>query len=50
MREIGDSRYIYQNELYKAYLQHDLVYGYFKDLARRITSDKLLCDKALNIA
>ena len=27
-----------------------MVYGYFKDLARRITSDKLLRDKALNIA
>ena len=38
--ETGDSRYIYQNELDKACLQHDIAYGGFKDLARRTVSDK----------
>ena len=43
--EIGDSRYIYQNELDK-----DMAYGYFKILIRRTASDKMLRDKAFNIA
>ena len=29
-KETGDSRYIYQNELDKAYFQHDMTYGDFK--------------------
>ena len=41
-KETGDSRYIYQNELDKAYFQHDTVYGDFKDVTRRTTSDKTL--------
>ena len=45
-----DSRYIYQNELDKACFQHDMAYGDFKDLTRRITSDKILGDEAFNIA
>ena len=48
--EIGDSRYIYQNELDKTCFQHDMAYGDFKDLTRRTVSDKILCDKAFNIA
>ena len=28
-KETGDSRYIYQNELYKICFQHDMVYGDF---------------------
>ena len=39
-----------QNELDKACFQYDTAYGYFKDLARRTASDKLLRDKAFNIA
>ena len=46
----GDSRYIYQNELDKACFQHDMAYGDFKDLTRRTTYDKILRDKAFNIA
>ena len=46
----GDSRYIYQNELDKACFQHDMAYGDFKDLPRRIGSDKILCGKAFYIA
>ena len=34
-KETGDSRYIYQNELDKVYFEHDIAYGYFKDLPRR---------------
>ena len=49
-KEIGDSQYIYQNELDKSCFQHDMAYGYFKDLTRRTASDKILYDKAFNIA
>ena len=45
-----DSRYIYRNELDKACLQHDVVYGDFKILPRRAASDKVLRDKAFYIA
>ena len=30
-KEIRDSQYVYQNELDKAYSQHDMAYGDFKD-------------------
>ena len=30
--------------------QHDIAYGDLKDLTRRIIADKVLCDKAFNIA
>ena len=49
-KETGDSRYIYQNELDKACFQHDRAYGDFKHLTRRTASDKILRDKAFNIA
>ena len=49
-KETGDLRYIYQNKLDKACFQHDMRYGDFKDLTRRTRSDKILCDKAFNIA
>ena len=48
--ETGDTSYIYKNELDKACFQHDMAYGNFKDLARRTASDKVLRDKAFNIA
>lgn len=41
---------IYQNELDKACLQHDMTYGDYKDLTRRTDSDKALCDKVFEIA
>ena len=34
-KETGDLRCIYQNELDKAYFQHNIAYGDFKDLNRR---------------
>ena len=46
----GDSRYIYQNELDKACFQYDMAYGNFTDLTRRTAADKVLRDKAFNIA
>ena len=45
-----DTSYIYKNELDKACFQHDTAYGDFKDLAKRTASDKILRDKAFNIA
>ena len=42
--------YIYKNELDKACFQYDMAYGDFKDLKRRTFSDKVLRDKAFNIA
>ena len=49
-KEIGDSKYIYQNELDKACFHTDMAYGDFKDLTRRTASGKILDDEALNIA
>ena len=49
-KETGDSRCIYQNELDKACFLHDMAYGDFKDLNRRTAADKVLRDKAFNIA
>ena len=49
-KETGETNYIYKNELDKACLQHDMAYGDFKDLVRRTASDKILRDKAFNIA
>ena len=49
-KETGDSRYIYRNELGKACFQHDMAYGDFKDLEKRAAADKVLRDKAFNIA
>ena len=44
IKEIRDSRYIYQNESDKACLQHDMAYGDFIDLNTRTFADKVLCD------
>ena len=49
-KETGDTSYIYKNELDKACFQHDMAYVDFKDLAKRTASDKILRDKAFNIA
>ena len=44
------SRYIYQNELDKLCFQYGMVYGDFEDLTRTTASDKILHDKAFNVA
>ena len=49
-KETGDLQYIYQNELDKACFQRDMAYADFKDLTRKTAFDKLLHDKAFNIA
>ena len=49
-KQTGDMRYIYRNELDKACFQHDSAYADHKDLINRTKSDKVLRDKAYNIA
>ena len=49
-KETGDSRYICKNDLDDACFQHDMACGDFKDLNSRTASDRILCDKAFNIA
>ena len=46
----GDLQQIYQNELDKPCFQHDMIYRDFKDLTRRLASDKIINDKTFNIA
>ena len=45
-KQAGDSRYIYQNELDKAYCQHEMSHEDFKDSTRGRASDKVLHNKA----
>ena len=49
-KEKRDSRYIHQNELDQACFQLDMACGDFKDLTKRTAADKILRDKAFNIA
>ena len=49
-KRIGDTRYIYRNELDKACFQHDSAYADQKDLINRTEADKVLRDKAYDIA
>ena len=49
-KETGDTSYIYKNELDKAFFQHDMAYGDFKDFTRKTASDKVVSGKAFNIA
>ena len=49
-KQTGDTCYIYRNELDKACFQHDFAYADHKDLINRTKSDKVLRDKAYNIA
>ena len=47
---MGNTNYIYKNQLDKACFQHDMAYGDFKDLAKKTASDKVLRDNVFNIA
>ena len=49
-KETGDTNYIYKNELDKACFAHEAAYSYNKDLTKRTVADKILRDKAFNIA
>ena len=46
----GNSRYIYKIELDKTCFHYDMAYGVFKDFAKRRAADKVLRDRAFNIA
>ena len=46
----GNTDFIYKNDLDEAFFQHDMAYCKSKDLVRRTQSDKVLRDKAFNIA
>ena len=49
-KEIGDTNYIYMNELDKACFTHDAAYSDSKDLTKRTVADKILKNKAFDIA
>ena len=46
----GDTKFIYRNELDQACFQHDAAYNSSKDLVKRTQLDKILRDKAFNVA
>ena len=50
LKETGDTNYIYKNELDKACFAHDAAYSDSKDLTKRTVANKILRNKALNIA
>ena len=49
-KRTGNTHYIYRNELDKACFQHDSAYADHKDLIHRTEADKVLRDKAYDIA
>ena len=49
-KETGDTNYIYKNELDKASSAHDAAYYDSTDLTKRTVADKILRNKAFNIA
>ena len=49
-KHTNDTRYIYRNELDKACFQHDSAYADHEDLIERTEADKVLRDKAYDIA
>ena len=49
-KQTGDTRYIYRIDLDKACFQHNSAYAYNKDVINRTKADKVLRDKAYNIA
>ena len=48
--QTGNIDFIHKNELDKACFQHDAAYSDSKDLVKRTQSDKILKDKAFEIA
>ena len=49
-RETGNLKHLYRNELDKACFAHDAAYSESKDLAKRTISDKILKNRAYEIA
>ena len=50
MRETGNLKHLYRNELDKACFAHDAAHSDSKDLAKRTIRDKILKDRAYEIA
>ena len=48
--QTGNTDFIYRKELDKACFQHDMAYGKSQDLPKRTESDKVLRNKAFEIA
>ena len=48
--KIGNTDFIYRNDLDKGCFKHDMAFGKSKGLAKRTKSDKFLRDKAFKIA
>ena len=48
--QTGDTNYIYRNDLDKACFQHNVTYGKYQYLTKRTQADKVLRDKAFEIA
>ena len=49
-KETGDTNFIYKNELDKACFAHDAAYSDSKDVIKRTVADKILKNKAFDIA
>ena len=49
-RETGNLKHLYRNELYKAYFADDAAYSDTKDLVKITISNKILKDRAYEIA
>ena len=49
-KETGDTNYIYKNEFDKTCFAHDAAYSDSKDLTKRTVADKILKNRAFNIA
>ena len=49
-KETGDLRNIYQKEVGKTCFQHNMAYGAYKDLPRRMTSDQLFSNKVFAVS
>ena len=49
-KETGDTNYIYKNEFDKTCFAHDATYSDSKDLTKRTVAEKILRNKAFNIA
>ena len=48
--ETGNTNYIYKKDLNKVCFQYDMTYDKYKDLTKRIESDKLLRGETFEIA
>ena len=47
---MGNTDYIYKNDLDKTCFRHDMAYGKYKDLDKKAESDKLMKDETFKIA